>query len=120
MTKQEKFFFDNAGFSYKPEDETRAQGKLRCAKEMAKAETWAVQNGYSFAHEPDMDADESFMDDESEEYREEWSGKAWVTLMFDAEGSVVQSLGGSYGDAKYKRVVRAELALEEMPVKVIA
>lgn len=114
LTKQEQFFYDNTGTSWNPATKTQEEGKLRGTRELAAAETWAVQNGYTFACEHDNDADESWMKDEPAEYREKWAGHAWWTAMYDAEGTLVQSLGASYGDDKYKRVVRAELALEEM------
>jgi len=119
MTKQEQFFYDNAGYSV-AKGETTEQGHKRSARELAKAEVWAVVNGYSFYISPDPDTDESFMDDigdtpaEVADYKAEWSGTAWQTLMYDESGKVVQSLGGSYGDSKYERVVKAELALEQM------
>ena len=113
VTKQERFFYDNAGHSV-AQGETTEQGRERSAKELAAAETWAVQEGYSFVIEPDNDADESFMDHEPEEYQCEWRGKAWVCLMFNESDEVVQSLSGCYGDSKYERVVRAELASEQM------
>ena len=113
LTKQAQFFYDHAGFSV-AQGETKLQGHRRSAKELADAETWAVQNGYTFAIESDSDADESFMDDESDEYRAEWSGKAWYCVMYDEDGNSVQSLCGCYGHDDYKRVVKAELALEQM------
>lgn len=121
MTKQEQFFFDHAGFSYDPKTETAEQGKLRCAKELATAETWACQEGLVFQIESDPDVDESFMDDEPQEYQDEWRGTAWQCLLWDAEGkTLLASLGGCFGYADYKRVVKAELALEAMHSQVRA
>jgi hypothetical protein len=114
LTKQEQFFYDNAGFSWDDKLETREQGHIRSAREYAAAETWAVQQGYSFDCEPDPDADESWMADESQEYRDEWSGKAWSMVMYTPKGEHCQSIGGCYGDSDYKRVVRADLALQQM------
>lgn len=118
MTKHEQFFYNNAGYSVK-QGESTEQGHKRSARELAKAEVWAVITGYSFDISPDPDTDESFMDDigtkaQVKAYKAEWAGTAWQTLMYDESGSVVQSLGGSYGDSKYERVVKAELALEQM------
>ena len=115
MTKQQQFFYDNAGFSYDPATETQEQGKQRCAIALANAETKAAQEGIEFVIEPDPDADESWMDGESQEYQDKWRGKAWQVVLWDADGkNVLASLGGCYGDKKYERVVRAELALEAM------
>lgn len=114
MTKQQQFFYDNAGFSVAP-GETEEQGKQRCAVELATAETWAVENGLYFEVSPDPDADDSWMDHEPQEYQDEWRGKAWQVVLWDTEGKeVLASLGGCYGDKKYERVVKAELALEAM------
>lgn len=118
MTQQEQFFYDNAGYSHNPQTETPEQGQKRCAIALAAAETWAVQNGYTFTVDDDSDADESWLDSEPQEYQDEWRGKAQSVVMWTPEGTVCQSLGGCYGDSKYMRVVRAELALEEMPAEV--
>jgi hypothetical protein len=113
MTNQLKFFYDHAGYSV-AQGETNAQGRRRSARELANAESWAAQWGFEFVIEPDQDADESWMDNESEEYQKEWRGQAWWCQMLDADGNVVQSLGGCYGDSDYARVVKAELALEQL------
>lgn len=114
LTKQQQLFFDNGMVSYDPARETKATGRTRGAIEMAKAETWAVENGYSFDKTPDGDADESWMSRESTAYKQKWSGTAWGMIMYDETGKHVQSLWGCYGDTTYARVVRAELAMEEM------
>ena len=119
MTKQEQFFYDNAGFSYDPKTQSPDQGHIATAKALAAAETWLLtESGYSFGESPDPDSDESFMGDKSQEYRNQWSGKAWVSVIEDEYGTVLACLGGCYGDSKYKRVVRAELALELIPSNV--
>ncbi len=117
MTKQEQFFFDNAGFSFDPKAETEAQGKARCARAMAQAETYAVQQGWEFEISPDPDADESFMDNDSDEYKARWKGTAWQCILWSDldHTELLGSLGGCFGDSKYKRVVKAEVALEAMP-----
>lgn len=141
-TDAERFFLDHAGYSVQgvtthantgttliSRFETVDDARIRCARELAKAEVWAKAEGYSFECEPDPDADESWMDDDNDHdqaYRDEWSGKAWAMMMIDSSdtltyshvgtqyGKVVQSLCGCYGDDDYKRVVKAELALEQM------
>ena len=101
MTKQQQFFYENAGFSYDPATETQGQGKERCAIALANAETWAVQEGLQFEVEPDRDADDSWMGDEPQKYQDEWRGKAWQVVLWDADGkNVLASLGGCYGDKK--------------------
>jgi hypothetical protein len=113
LTKQEQFFYEHAGYGV-AQGETQEQGHERSARALAKAETWAVENGYTFETCPDYDADESFMDDESQEYQDEWRGKAWYVVMRDELDHVVQSLRGCFGYSEYERVVKAELALEQM------
>lgn len=113
MTKQQQFFYDNAGFSIAP-GETTEQGKERCAIALANAETQAAQEGIEFIIEPDPDADESWMDDEPQEYQDEWRGKAWYCQAVNANGEVLASVGGCYGDRDYRRVIRAELAIEAL------
>lgn len=112
MTKQQQFFYDNAGYSVAP-GETTEQGRERCAVALATAETWAVQEGLHFEVAPDADADDSWMDSESQAYQDEWRGKAWYVAIWDSEGrNIIAALGGCYGDKTYERVVKAELALE--------
>lgn len=114
MTKQERFFYDNAG-TCQHQGESLEQAKLRGAKELALAETWlAASDKYDAYIHPDSDADESFMDDESEEYKAEWSGTAWFCTIENNKGHIVASLSGCYGDSDYERLIKAELALEVM------
>ena len=44
LAVDEKFFFDNAGYSYDPKIETAVEGKIRCAKQLALAERAAQIN----------------------------------------------------------------------------
>jgi len=41
---QVQFFYDHAGYSWKPSAETREQGRKRCAEMLAKAERYAADN----------------------------------------------------------------------------
>lgn len=112
LTKAEQFFYDNAGYCYMP-NETPEQGHLTCAKRLAEAERFAKTSDWVFEIEPDNDADESFMDEESIEYQAEWRGTAWYCQLL-IDGEVVQSLSSCFGHSDYKRVVKAELSLEQM------
>jgi hypothetical protein len=38
LTRAQRFFYDNSGYSYAPAHETREAGQLRCARELAAAE----------------------------------------------------------------------------------
>lgn len=115
LSKQEQFFYDNAGYSYDPKTETPEQGKVRCAKAMAEAETWATEEGYYYRWEIDLFSDSSDWSDEEPP----WS--VWACAMYSPDAQVVASLSGidfgrdkePWGDS-YRRVVEAELALEIM------
>lgn len=107
------FFHEHAPFSYRPDKETRAQGRARCAKALANAEAQAHAAGYSFRWLPDTVDSSEFSD-----ARPAWG--LWVCLMLNAEGATVQSLsgvdfgrGGEPWGANYRRVIEAELAAEE-------
>lgn len=116
MTKQEQFFYDNSGFSYDPKVETQEQGRERCAREMAEAERKSAENGWEYRWEQD-DAGCIGCDCGAEDCACS-SGEPHETLgcvLTDEGGEVLASLWGICGaDAKYRRVIRAELALEAL------
>lgn len=108
------FFLKHAGYSYDPKTQTKMQGRIMGAKELAAAERWALDQGCSFDWEVD-DVDSSDWSDE----RSSWN--QWVCIMRDAHGNVMESLcgidfgrdGEPWGEP-YKRVVEAELASDAM------
>lgn len=53
MNLREKFFYNHAGFSYDPKTETPEQGRARCAKLLAKAEEFAIEESIRFEWMPD-------------------------------------------------------------------
>lgn len=104
LTPQEKFFWLNGQYSWKAETETQEEGRHRCAIDSASAETWALQNGYTFQVHDDEDY---CGDDEAEE--------ALCVDMIDANDHLVQSLCGitlspDEPTLGYLRVVKAQLA----------
>ena len=116
------FFFDHAGFSYDPLTETAEQGQARCAEQLADAEEQARDAGCSFEWSIDPGTTSAdWIDDRKNggKRRNPWA--TWQCLMRDADGAVVQALGGidfgrdgsPWGDP-YRRVIEAELALEWM------
>ena len=116
MNKAEAFFYEHAGYSYKPGEETPEQGRERGAKALAAAEHFASENGYSFNWLIDPEIDSSDYSDEDPAW------ELWGCIMRDEQGEVRQSLWAiDFGRDKepwgepYRRVVEAELALEEMP-----
>lgn len=111
-----RFFLANAGYSYSfdPKTETKQAGRARCARRLAKAERDARALGYTFEWE-----DGWSIGDHQREYGECYADGGPDTcetcLMRDQNGKVVQSLG-CIDDATpaYRRVIEAELALEEL------
>jgi hypothetical protein len=111
-TEAIQFFREHGGHMQDPKTETEEEARTRCATSLARAEWYAKAQGWEFDIDPDPDADESWMDDED---RREWSGKAWYCQLWNADRTnLLASLSGCFGDADYKRVVKAELALEAM------
>lgn len=107
-----RYFMEWAGISWKPPEETQAQGRYRGARRLAAAERWARNAGLTF--EWALDGYTSA----------EWTDEAppwptWECIARDASGRVVASLmgidfgrdGSPWGDP-YRRVVEAELAAE--------
>ncbi len=117
MTKQEQFFYDNAGYSHAP-TQTPEEGHVETAKALARAETWSVQEGHYTVIEHDDDADASWIDNEHD--RETYLANVWYMQLWSEDDKLLGSLGSCDGGHKYKRVVRAELALEAMPKGVTA
>jgi hypothetical protein len=50
-----QFFYDNAGYYFQPSSETREEGRLRCARELAAAEARLKAGPYFYTVEPDED-----------------------------------------------------------------
>lgn len=121
MTKVERFFYDNAGYSYNPATETPEQGQEKSAILLAGAERWAQEAGYDFIWDIDPYASSADWIDDNEDggkYYDPW--QVWFCSMVDEKGKTVQSLhaidfgrdGQPWGNS-YRRVVEAELAAEE-------
>lgn len=105
-----QFFMKHAGYSHGPK-ETPMQGRIRCARSLAKDEAEALKRGFSYAWDVDPCTDSSDFSDESPA----WS--LWQCCMLNSDGRIVNSLHGidfgrdgtPWGDP-YRRVVEAELA----------
>ena len=114
MRVAERFFFENAGYSYNPATETREQGRAKCAAALARAERNARSAGIWFEWSLD-DLDSSEWSDE----RPSWA--QYRCLAMNQSGRVVAALGGiDFGrdgtpsNSSYRRVVEAELATEAL------
>lgn len=108
------FFLRHAGYSYNPSTQTPLQGRIGGAKRLAHAEKAAMVAGCSFEWSIDPASSSLDFSDECPPWDQ------WQCVMRDCLGRIVQSLhgidcgrgGGPWGDP-YRRVVQAELAIEE-------
>lgn len=112
MNADQKFFYENAGYSYNPATETQDEGRTRCARELADAEARGRDAGLSFDWSVDQDSD-------SRDHAKGARYELWQCVCYDAEGKAVAYLGavdfgrnGSPHSDNYRRVVEAELAQE--------
>jgi hypothetical protein len=112
MTADEKFFYERGGYSYDPKKETKAQGRRRVAEDAARAMQIAEEQGWQFAWEDDPE--EYQMGDAEEERPRD----VMQLILRDADGKVLQSLGGIgfngtvREDRDQGRVFESELAME--------
>lgn len=126
LTKAEKFFYDNAGYSYDPKTETVEEGKIKCAKAMAQAEMFAREHNWSFSWELEQESPVSVfgkacpknakcVDDRCRYAHYDPESDFYCCLIWDNSDTpeVIGSLGMiEEPDPEYRRVVEAELALE--------
>ena len=111
LTPTQFFFYQNAGYSYDTKTETSEQGRLRCAKELAEAETVGQRLGYVFEWEFDENPDLSWMSDEERERDHE----VLCCRIVDPENenhSLASLCGITDPNRNYRRVTEAELASE--------
>ena len=107
--KKIDFFLKHGGYSTKP-GETKRQGQLRSARQLAEAEAFAEDAGWKVSWEPDQEPYD--MGDAETEPPSE----VYVAVLMDDDDNVLGSLGAiGDPDNNYKRVIEAELALEAMP-----
>lgn len=109
LTQDEQFFYDNAGFSYEPGKESQEDGHIRCARRLATAEAYARNADWWY-----------------EWLRQDWQEcgcqltsyhEVWTCILFKSESrrEVLAALGSiCQPSSKYRRVIRAELAMEAM------
>ncbi len=115
MNETEQFFYDQAGWGYNPSSETPEEGRTAGAIRLADAEKMAQDAGYTFSWSDDWEignhkeffgADSAYADSEPDTCEN--------CDMFDPDGNLVQSLGCiDDASSQYRRVVEAELALEQ-------
>jgi hypothetical protein len=113
--KSVSFFYKYAGWSYLPGKESPRAGRLRGAKQLAKAETWAREQNMTYEWEDDWDVGnhQAFYGDA---YADNEPTTCEMVRMISPDGETLASLGCiDDADSNYRRVVAAELALEVMP-----
>jgi hypothetical protein len=110
------FFLRNAGYSYNPQTQTKQAGRSECARKLAKAERDARALGYTFEWEYDSEGCTGCSCDSPD--CDCSTGADHETLgcrMVNTDGHTVQSLWSICKPSReYRRVIEAELALEEM------
>lgn len=112
MSAAEQFFYDHAGYSYRPETETRRQGRRRSARRLAEAEAYAKEHGWSVNWADDWDVDHR---KEFDCYDNGGPSTCESAVLRDADDHILGSLGCiDDADKNYRRVIEAELALEAM------
>lgn len=116
LTKQEQFFFDHAGYSYDPKKETQYEGQVRCARELAVAETRAQDAGFEYEWSDDwMVGSHKEYFGKGSAYEDGEPNTCESCVLRDADGEILASLGCiDDADANYRRVVEAELAEEAL------
>lgn len=112
LSDAEQFFYDQAGYYYDPKTETENQGHIRCAKLLAATEQHAKSSGIRYEWERDDLTSREFSDERP-------FYPLWVCIARKG-GEVIGSLCGiDFGRGikpqgqPYKRVVEAELAIED-------
>ena len=118
MTKDEQFFYDNAGYSYDPASETPEQGREHCARELARAEVYGREQEWEVEWRADSDADESFIESWEPTEQAEWNESehcAEVAILRNSAGEILASCGGIWDVSReYRRVMEAELMSEAL------
>lgn len=112
-----RFFYKHAGWSYDQKVETSEQGRLRCAREMAKAEEHAFDHDWSYVWGPDecIGGDCGETDSCDHACCQGSPHEVEFCILEGSEGQTLESLSSICEPSReYRRVVEAELALEAM------
>lgn len=116
LGSSEAFFFTHAGYSYDAKIETRKQGRMRCAVDLASAERFAQTRDWEFEWESDwsIGSHQKFYGKDSA-YEDSEPGTCESCVLRDSDGNALESLGCiDDADSNYRRVIEAELASEAM------
>lgn len=116
LSKDERFFYDHAGYSYDPKTETAQQGRIRCALSLAEAEDAAQRLDwrYEWTNDWGVGSHREYFGKDSA-YADREPDTCEFCQLFDADGEVLETLG-CVDDAstEYRRVIEAELASEAL------
>lgn len=126
MTKQEQFFYDNAGYTRNPKTQTEQQARAHSARLLARAETWARDEGYRYNWEIESESAESVYgtacpnadcnDPHCMSTHYDPTADFYVCIIEDKDGNAVDSLGMIEAPTReYRRVIEADLAIAIMP-----
>ena len=115
LTPNQLFFYEHAGYAYKPETETAEQGRIRCAIEMAQdEEKVTAMSSWHYEWSDDWEIDDSWMTEEEKAQDHTWE----VCQLLDENDHVLASCGGIVdADPNYRRVMEAELAGEALSIR---
>lgn len=124
LSEAAQFFYEHAGFSYDPKTETPEQGRARCAQHLAEAENLflaavrVADVGCAWEDDP-QGFDDYRADKKAGRLADGIKKPKTIEIAFiwhrDEDGgeTLLASLGGVWdAGTDYRRVVRAELALE--------
>lgn len=114
MTPAEQFFYDHAGYGYRPTEETEEEGRVRCAQELASAEAWAQDLGLSVEWESDPDGWD--FDDEADYVPSEVLG---AVLCYGKRRLPFSLWGIADPSREFGRVIEAELYLEARTARIV-
>lgn len=114
LTPDERFYYDHAGYGYRPGVETPEEGRVRSAARLDAARKLANLLGYSFEWQDDWDlggvSHADYYCDEAYPNGEPETCESCTMLTLD--GDVVASMGCvDDADDNYRRVVEADLCL---------
>jgi hypothetical protein len=124
----EEFFYEHAGYVYDPKTQTAEEGRRATAKALANAEQWAWDNNYEFEWEREIrlatrtvelavEAWSEFLDGTGIDPEDVSDIVSVVMRTEDGEGveslgAIIEGYDNEY-NRNYRRVVEAELALEQ-------
>lgn len=112
-----QFFFKYAGYSYDPKTQTPKEGRAATARRLAAAEQYCDAHNWRIEWQDDWSLGCSHAEfyGTGSAYDEGEPSTCEIAVLYDADNNILASLGCIDDvDDNYRRVIRAELALEAM------